>query len=319
MLKRIDTPEVEYAIACIVGEVESYLDCKLNMWHTLVPARQASYLKSIASPMVSRLIESLCGPDDYVQAAPNLRIHMPGDLPTAGWHSDVLFGHSPHETNYWLTITPAYDSNSLLVLKDGLYRHTTEDHYNDYLHRFLREGGDYNWFKEMCQNDCFPINTESPGLFTFCCSRIHGSVVNATPHTRISFDIRTIPCDAPVGVKRRGSYFAPRWFKSVKPELTSPIPTIATLDYATPVYLQRQVMQAFWPYPPLTELVEFHGLTESAPTLEDAMSRGACIAYSIRQLRRMVPLKYPIGFADERMWLGVGDEAKLERLWRECQ
>lgn len=313
MLKQITNPAVDDAIKSMIAVAEDIAGCHLTKIHEY-SIDVHNRLKSALSPMVYDLIESLAGENDYIQAVPNIRIHLPGKDTAIPFHSDLLYGHSQHETNYWMVLTPAFGTNSLWMC---------DDRSTGFLHDFLKSGASLDQFQETAKLSATPIQTETPGLFTFCCADVHGSVKNTTDSTRVSFDIRTIPADAPVGVKRRGSYFRnPR----IKSRNSSEIemypgnfPTVATLDYSTPVYLQRQIMQKFFPFPPLTELVEFHGLNEHAPTLEAKMDGGPVIAYSVRQLRRMRPLKYPIGFGDESMWFSVGDEDKLELFWKQCR
>jgi len=320
MLKQISNPEVDDAVATICAASLAVTGgcplCRLHWLDEKAVSALSFQLKTVLSPLVYNLIESISGDNDYIQAVPNLRIHLPGQPTSVSFHSDTLFGHSPHETNYWLALTPSFDTNSLYIC---------DDDFTKSLHLRLKSGYSLEKFETAAKQTAVPIVTDKPALFSFCCSQIHGSVLNDTESTRVSFDIRTIPANAPQGVKRRGSYFrkkgllartANRPVEMLLNEVS--VPTIASLDVSTPVYLQRQVMQKFYPFPPKTELVEFYGLLH-APQLEDCMNKGPCIAYTIRQLKK-VPEKitHPFGVADESMWFVEGDEKLLYQFWQEC-
>ena len=145
-------------------------------------------------------------------------------------------------------------------------------------------------------------------------------IQDETKFTRVSFDIRTIPVGVTEGVKRRGSYFKPKWLKPRECPLDDSVKvtSVATLDTSTPVYLQRKVIEKFAPQKVNRELVEFHNINHN-PTLLDAMLKGPVIAYTVRQFKSLPEkLSFPIGFADENVWFLPEEKPLLDCFWYEC-
>lgn len=315
MIQRISTPEIDAAIADIVRAAENEaiagVDRLTDLHESEYVEESALGLNNIVASKVVNLVASITPGADYVQRTPNLRLHMPGAPSAIPFHSDHLYGHSQHETNYWLVLTPAWGTNSLWMANPSK---------TEMLHDALRGGESLAEFEELARFYSEPIKADGPGLYAFCCRDVHGSVPNDTDSTRVSFDIRTIPADVPMGVKRRGGYFKSLWMGEMRcpAHPLDRLTTVASLDLGARVDHQRAVMQAFHPQSGHRELVEFHGL-DHAPTLDDAMANGPVIIYSIRQLKKIPTLLHPLGCADERAWFLPGDDSKLERLWRECQ
>jgi ectoine hydroxylase-related dioxygenase (phytanoyl-CoA dioxygenase family) len=300
-------------VAAIVFMAEDIVGAPLTDIHKHYQPELAQKLRKELSPAVRSLICRVChavGYDDYVQAAPNIRIHLPKAPTEVYWHSDFLLGHSEFERNFWLPLTPCEGSNSLWIAPSCE---------TDRLHALLTDGASLSEFQREAMSLAKPIESKGPALFQFCCRDIHGSVPNRTPHTRVSFDVRSLPTGVREGVKRRGSYFRPSWLLAVSktPDdlLGKSVTTVATLDYGCPVYLQRRVMQEFFPQKgDGRELVEFCGL-KHAPTLDGAIASGPVIAYTARQMKQPPPtLPFPIGFADEKTWIVPGQEKVLARM-----
>jgi hypothetical protein len=182
------------------------------------------------------------------------------------------------------------------------------------LHDSLKAGMALDEFNQLAKSKAEPIETDAPGLFTFCCSQIHGSVLNTTPFTRVSMDFRVLPAGAQANVKKNG-YFRPKWL----PEFACPVApgtlvtTIASLDLPVPAHFQRMQMQKFYAQHGHSELVEFHAM-QHAPTLEFAMQSGPAIAYSITQIKRPTKILHPIGFADENVWFTPETQWAFDRI-----
>src|SRR6266446_3972013 len=80
---------------------------------TPVVGLEAKIRESVSS-MCAELLGLLAGPEALIQGIPNVRIHRPLDPDSiVPFHSDVLYGHSEHEVNYWINLTPAFGTNSL--------------------------------------------------------------------------------------------------------------------------------------------------------------------------------------------------------------
>ncbi len=277
-----------------------------------VPEKLDLRFREATQELCCALVGTLAGPDAYIQGVPNFRVHRPND-PTSvvPFHSDVLYGHSPDEINYWVNLTPVWGTNSLWMASEQ----ETEN-----LHHALKyDRLSLQQFEELSRKTARPIESPAPGVHTFCCGQVHGSVLNETGRTRVSIDLRMIVPGGKARVKKRGGYFRAQWLTGLTCPLPAgtPVTTVASLDEGTPVYLQRVAMDRFYPQGSHWELVEFHGLPLHAPTLTEAMSRGPVLAYTVRQLREVPELTHPIGFADERVWFTPDRVADLARLMRE--
>jgi hypothetical protein len=277
-----------------------------------LPEKADQQLREATGALCCQLLGALAGPEAYIQGVPNFRIHRPHD-PTSvvPFHSDVLYGHSPDEINYWVNLTPVWGTNSLWM---------ASEQETEALHHALKfDRLSLAEFEELARNTARPIEDPHPGVHTFCCGQVHGSVLNETDQTRVSIDLRVIGPGGAARVKKRGGYFRAQWLEGLECPLPAgtPVTTVASLDEGTPVYLQRVAMEKFHPQGGHWELVEFHGLPLHCPTLTDAMARGPVLAYTVRQLREVPDLKHPIGFADERVWFTPDRLEDLRRLMRE--
>jgi hypothetical protein len=304
----------ERIVEGMVEVAESIAGGPLNKLHERprIPGLEAE-IKQALTPMCLDLMSILAGPDAYLQGVPNIRVHRPFDANSiVPFHSDVLYGHSPEEVNYWLNLTPAYETNSLWI---------SREEETEALHRALRQDRlSLSEFEELARRCAAPVDAPTPGVHPFCCARIHGSILNETPDTRVSLDLRVLGKGARAVVKRRGGYFRPQWLREVAESCPlapgTVVTTVASLDEPTPVYLQRIAMERFYQQGPHPELVEFYGLNH-APTLAEAMQRGPVLTYTIRQLTEVPKLTHPIGFVDEHIWITPEQVGLLERLMRE--
>jgi hypothetical protein len=296
----------------IVSVAEAVAGGPLAALHTreAVPGL-AGRIKAAVTPLCAELLRALTAPTSYLQDVPNIRIHRPHDLTSVTpFHSDVLYGHSMDEVNYWIALTPAFATNSLWLVEEA----QTES-----LHAQFRTGRlSLAEFERRARESAVPLEVPKPSIHTFCCGRVHGSVLNETEATRVSIDLRVLNEGGRAGVKKRGAYFRPRWLpESVCPlPAGTPVTTVASLDEPAPVYLQRMAMETFYPQGPHRELVEFYGVDHN-PTLADSMLQGPVLAYSVRQLKVWEDLVHPIGFVDERMWFRPDQKDLLARLIRE--
>ena len=266
-------------------------------------------------PLCAELLKELAGKDAYIQGTPNIRLHRPGDRNSViPFHSDVLYGHSPEERNYWINLTPVHGTNSLWM---------TSEAETEQLHHALRyDRLSLDEFQVLAKETAKPIEDPLPGIHSFCCAQVHGSVLNETDSSRVSLDLRVLGPGSRANVKRRGGYFRPQWLSQfrcpLKPE--TPVTTVASLDEPTPVYLQRMAMEKFYPQGEHLELVEYHGLPHHSPHLTDALASGPVLAYTVRQLKGVVPqLTHPIGFVDERIWITADNLDELARLIEETR
>ena len=117
-----------------------------------------SFIKDIIYP---RYNEEL-----LYQKFPTFRVHQPGNLGTFGWHKDSDYNHSPLEVNYFLPITSAYETNTV-------------------------------WYEsEPRKEDFQPMTAEYGDLMEWDGANcMHGTKINETNDTRISFDFRVLTLD----------------------------------------------------------------------------------------------------------------------------
>lgn len=100
------------------------------------------------------------------QTRPTFRVHAPGNIAVAKWHKDKAYNHSENETNVYLPLTKAFDSNTI-------WSETEEDK------------GDYQ-----------PMNADVGGYFIWNgANLLHGNKKNETGVSRVSVDFRLIQFD----------------------------------------------------------------------------------------------------------------------------
>ena len=98
------------------------------------------------------------------QRFPTFRVHQPSNLGTFGWHKDKDYNHNPLEVNYFLPMTMGYDTNTVW--------HESEPGKKDYSPMVVEYGNIIEWDGANCE---------------------HGTKLNETEDTRISFDFRILP------------------------------------------------------------------------------------------------------------------------------
>lgn len=127
----------------------------------------------------------------YFQAVPTVRLHLPGNVAVGEFHTDRDYGHPAGEFTFWVPITHAYGTNSLLLEASP-------------------GSGEY-----------LRINARPGDVIVFEGGTVrHGSVVNTTGQSRVSFDFRCLPVrrfkassERSVNAGLRfvpGEYFAPQ-------------------------------------------------------------------------------------------------------------
>ena len=172
MLREIK--EVQKEVEEIVRIGEETIGSELSHIHKIPePKVTRDLLHSALSPYVLSLISSISGDTDYIQSSPNIRLHMPGFPSAIPFHSDVLYGHSPNEINYWLLLTKATSTNSLWICDQ-----TLSTAYHDSL---INACLTLDEFERLAKPSSKPIESDHPALFSFCCAQVHGSVLNQLP------------------------------------------------------------------------------------------------------------------------------------------
>lgn len=114
-----------------------------------------SFIKDIIAPRYNQEL--------LYQKFPTFRVHQPENLGTFGWHKDSDYNHNPREVNYYLPITRGYDTNTIW--------HESAPGREDFSPMTVEYGEVIEWDGANCK---------------------HGTKINGTDDTRISFDFRVL-------------------------------------------------------------------------------------------------------------------------------
>ena len=119
------------------------------------------------SKMYLSFIEEVIAPryDGQIlfQKFPTFRVHQPSNIGTFGWHKDSDYNHNENEVNYYMPMTKAYDTNTV-------WRESSPGK-EDYSPSTLNYGELLEWDGANC---------------------VHGTKINETEDTRMSFDFRIL-------------------------------------------------------------------------------------------------------------------------------
>lgn len=114
---------------------------------------------------VAEFVPTVLGTTEFCfQRSPTFRVHLPGNVAVGEFHADRDYHHQNGEVNFWVPLTPVWDSNSL-------------------------------WIEESLGSDTYkPVTLEPGELLVFdAVNWRHGNVTNDTGSTRVSFDFRCVP------------------------------------------------------------------------------------------------------------------------------
>ena len=120
-------------------------------------------LKNLYDSFIGEIIKPLFGEEFIYQKYPTFRIHYPENIAVFEFHKDKDYNHNSKEINFFLPITPAYDTNTIWIeSKEDL--------------------GDFS-----------PMNANYGQIVQFDGANLkHGNKINQTGKTRISFDFRIL-------------------------------------------------------------------------------------------------------------------------------
>lgn len=134
-----------------------------TQWHRRFYASFDQW-RSIYVEFVQDVISTLFAQRFYYQAVPTFRVHLPHNLAVGEFHTDGDYGHPDGEINFWLPLTPAFDTNSI-------------------------------WIERVQGRSDFQcVNTGPGNVVAFDATHLkHGNLKNETGRTRVSFDFRCLP------------------------------------------------------------------------------------------------------------------------------
>lgn len=113
---------------------------------------------------ICEVIKPIMGEDELIyQATPTFRVHIPGNLAVGAFHRDKDYNHPPHEINFIIPLTKAFESNTLIA--------ESEPDKLDFRQIEMKPGQ----LLQFDGNSC-----------------LHGSLPNKTGVTRVSMDFRVM-------------------------------------------------------------------------------------------------------------------------------
>ena len=118
--------------------------------------RYREFVRNVVAPLQREVF--------IFQRIPTFRVHLPDNVAVGEYHRDRDYSHSPHEINYWLPMTNAWDTNTIWV--------ESAENREDYRPCALRYG-------QVLQFDGANLK--------------HGNQINRTGSSRVSFDFRILP------------------------------------------------------------------------------------------------------------------------------
>ena len=193
----------QFVIKAIKSQVPSF-ENKLSELHNCLKINQVNEVRLKTFNMINtdldweNLILDICeaelkekhGSDLLIQSKINLSIQMPDDktsiLPI---HTDSSSADSPFQTNIWIPLTDAFDTNSMFVLDEK----QTMKFINDVGSKTIKDFHSSN-FKINKENF---VKIDYGQILFFNPSILHGNVLNETNKTRVSINVRVKSLFAP--------------------------------------------------------------------------------------------------------------------------
>jgi hypothetical protein len=149
--------------------------------------------------LIEDVVSPLFGESFRFQRKPGIRIHLPNVL-TVQFHADEWYGPGPDVVNFWMPLTDAFDSNTLVVasLADSLRE----------VGRLESEKATMETINGDLAKIVKPLQSGLGRLHIFNARCVHGSLPNQTGQTRVSIDFRILPKDADPGLKPIDEYYS---------------------------------------------------------------------------------------------------------------
>jgi sporadic carbohydrate cluster protein (TIGR04323 family) len=133
------------------------------------------------------------------QRVPSVRIQMPGQA-SVNYHTDEWYGHGHSVQNFWLALTPVAGTNSLYVSDEQTSLRITN--------KIRTERRSIQEMNKLARGACQPLAMNFGEIYHFNSHIIHGTQINDTNQTRVSFDFRILRDGDDKGLKD-DSFFVP--------------------------------------------------------------------------------------------------------------
>jgi sporadic carbohydrate cluster 2OG-Fe(II) oxygenase/sporadic carbohydrate cluster protein (TIGR04323 family) len=134
------------------------------------------------------------------QRVPSIRLHFVGQK-SVQFHTDEWYGHGQDVVNCWVPLISVAGNNSMFV--------TTPEESEELAGVFARERMSVQDMNERMRARSRPLDCRVGDIFVFSSRLMHGSEVNDTAATRVSFDFRLLPDGAARGVKSTRFFASP--------------------------------------------------------------------------------------------------------------
>jgi sporadic carbohydrate cluster protein (TIGR04323 family) len=164
------------------------------------------------------------------QKIPSVRIQMPGQM-SANYHADEWYGHGHDVQNFWLPLVPVSGTNSMLVSDEITSLRITQA-IRDRQMSVVE-------MNELARPVCMPLNMSFGEIYYFNSHIIHGTELNTTAKTRVSFDFRMLRDGDDRGSKDESFFLRPGERTKVSTASTIGAVYIGKNDQSTRIISQK--------------------------------------------------------------------------------
>jgi sporadic carbohydrate cluster 2OG-Fe(II) oxygenase len=168
----------------------------LSLLHTVADRSEIAALYSaiydlFLTPRFAEIYDALCkeiietkfGGKAAYQRVPSARIQMPGQV-SVSYHTDEWYGHGHHVQNFWLPLVHVSGTNSMFVADEATSLRITDE-----IKKTRKSIAEIN---QIARSVSAPLDIRFGDVFHFNSHVLHGSEINTTDRTRVSFDFRML-------------------------------------------------------------------------------------------------------------------------------
>ena len=159
---------------------------------------RSDYFKRIYKKFGAWLIENFYSEKALIQKTPTIRIHLANGR-SVSFHTDEWYGHGD-VNSFWIPLTKVGGVNSLQIARDVEIS-------RNFKKKVIEEKMSLDEINTNAIKICEPVIADYGDLIIFNRDIIHGTVINKTNTSRVSFDFRIAPNDLCLGNKPISNYF----------------------------------------------------------------------------------------------------------------
>lgn len=150
--------------------------------------------------LCAQIIRDRFGDRASYQRIPSVRVQLRG-AKSVHFHTDEWYGHGHDVNNFWLPLVRVRGNGSMFVLGEDISERLVDE--------MKREKRSILEMDEMCRPHGRPLDMRFGEIYVFNSHMLHGSVVNDTDRSRVSFDFRMLPDGVDRGVKDPSFFVRP--------------------------------------------------------------------------------------------------------------